>query len=262
MRLRFALAVALLLCLSAAFALMAYWAPVKAVPPSPVCGVSDSAACITRLAAYNSIITFETAVGGSVWAYWSYADLAEGFAAAATLFLVASLIKAPAFLRRSVTSPRAVRAALGVVAACGFGIFIYEEFFNILFAYTHWSLAIHLFNAFIGHSYWSPLIAGGSTGAASEFAFSALVAASVAVGLLRARFGLFEGFRSCVLAFTAVATASQLALLLFDVKEMEFHVTSFVTWSLGGVYLLSNWTVLVASGSLFALAVLRRRAPA
>ncbi len=221
-------AIAVSAALSLSFAILAFYSPVRAV-----------------LDNYGiSIFPRPILVFSPYWWYLTYCGLAEGFALAAVIFYAAPAVRSPMFLKTKLKVSHSVRVVLGLVATAGLGIFVYEEFFNILYANTGMPFAIVMFTALVD----------GPAEKAGLLAFESLAAACVALAVLRMRYGLSEGLRSGTLAFAGVAFVSQLALYLFDFKEMELNVAAFARkWMVGYFYLLNNWTVLIVSGCILAV---------
>ncbi len=248
--------VLLLLSFSAAAAWMAWASPVKSLPsPSlstiPACDLHDGLAsagatgasvanrCAAAVAIYQNQFVPEFRL------YQSYAEIAEAFAVVVALCLLASVLRAPAFLKREVSLQKPLRLALASLGAAGLGAFAFLESLNLLYAET-------LNDQFIGlfHSIPQPPV----------YAVLGLAVACVCFGVLRARRGLFAGLRSGVMLGAFSASIAQLFLLLFDSREMYLYVTRFSSnWVLFGFPVLSNWFVLVVSSGLLALGLAPRR---
>jgi hypothetical protein len=139
---------------------------------------------------------------------------------------------------------RVVIILVGVVA---FGVFLWVESFNILYANTGYGLYINLFHAFP-----DPPVS----------AILGLATASICFGLLRMKDGFSHGHKSGLMFGAIFVFVAQLCLLAFDVKEMTLYATGFsADWSLFNLPVLSNWLLLVVSSYLTFFTALMRSQP-
>jgi len=229
------LALALLL-FAILFAWLAYISPTKSLPSVPTC---FEVACRSVLDNYSALLKTATSPGGGFWMYQTYAELAEGFAISALLVALA-----PPFLRRSMRlrqpllprAPKWFAHDLALIVACGFVLFA------VLDATWHVSVAsqaaVFAVNSFFS---WLPLPQTGQMG------FVAFVSWCVAVFCVASRGGLLRALK--VFGLPAILFLMSM-LAIFDSTELVLHVTRFTEWSVGGVWVLSNWTVLVVASTL------------
>ena len=249
-----ALGVATVVCLflSLAFAGLAYSSPVRSQPPSPSSSVTLSCsqlqnetqrqvdACWNKVQA--ELYEAELAYVPKEITFTSYqmnAGVTEGFAVLTLLFALLLVFGVPKLLRRRLLLPRPARLVLLSAMGVGLGVFVLVEFINVFNAGTQFAYA-YLFRV--------RMVPGQS-----ETAALGLLTACVCLGALRAKDGMHAGIKSGVMLGAAIAFVAQMSLWAFDYKEMYNHVTAWMTWSWGGVYLVSNWFVLVVASGLVLL---------
>jgi hypothetical protein len=134
---------------------------------------------------------------------------------------------------------RVVIILVGIVA---FGVFLWVESFNILYANTGYGQYINLFHAFP-----DPPVS----------AILGLTTASICFGLLRMKDGFSYGIISGLMFGAFFVFIAQSFLLVFDAKEMTLHATQFsADWSLFNLPVLSNWLLLIVSSYLTFLTAL------
>lgn len=254
------LPVGAVLLLALMFAFLAYTSPAKSRPSRPSVSLPDIPSCSqqgqnmsqreisaclakdqTELIKYQqTLLAADSAYTVALLpyhSYLSYIEIAGGLAVVALLYFMLPRLKAPGPLKRKISLPRPLHLTALLVGAVGVtlgvGAFGFAEVFNIAFANTHDMQFLALFN-----------IVG------PVHAVLGLVAACACLGVLRIEKGLSVAVKSGVALGALSVFVAQLGLFLFDFKEMYLHVTAFAKWSVGGVYLLSNWSVFVVSSSL------------
>lgn len=244
------MAVVVLLSLSATFAVLAFNSPLKSLPVRPLCGNQNGPAvrsgvsppisashCEAVYAQYDRMVAADTF---PLWLYQSYAEIAEGFAAASALCLLALVLKLPASPKGDLVLSRPARRIVTSITVGGLFVFGFVEFCNVLYANTRTQFVLNVF-------YDVP------NRLAPFAAISGLVAASVGFGVLRSRKGFPEGIKSGIVVASISTLVAQIGLLTFDSKEMILHVTMFISWPAGGFNLLSNWFVLMTAATLLIL---------
>ena len=247
----------LALIVSAAFAISAFHSPIKSIPaisPStiPGCGLQDvvsgagspAGGTATRCEALEA--EAQAQFVPSFHLYQTYAELAEAFAAVSVLCLLFPRLRAPRLLLRPIRlPPRARRGLLFLVALCAF-VFVAMALIDATYRLS--GVSRQIVEAFHFQSFQTQ---GGAFG---TVAFSLLAVAVVAMTLRDAGSGFWPSFE---LAFTRLGGAATLILMIgllaFDSNEMPIHATNFTVWSWAGVYLLSNWFVLVLASFLALL---------
>jgi hypothetical protein len=239
----------ILLSASAIFALLAYASPIKSGPTPPISpcrtgitpedGVVDP--CKAQEAQYLATLV---ALRPSLFAYqfdrlmvWS---LALSSAMVATLFLVQERSLRGHAFRREV--PR----TLILVASSVFAVFY------LLAVVNNAGFAVPVPVDVVGLLNVAPASAQGMTlGYSAGALFCAALVGFTVYGYPK---GLFRAFKDAI-NFFAIPGILFLEgnLLIFDFDQMSLHVTDFATWSVGGTYLLSNWTVLISASFLAVL---------
>ncbi|MGP8124325.1 MAG: hypothetical protein ACLQEQ_00410 [Nitrososphaerales archaeon] len=86
----------------------------------------------------------------------------------------------------------------------------------------------------------------------SQVAFPIAVLTTLGLTAYRIDWGLAPALRWALRAFTFPAiTILQVGILIFDSREIALYATKFVPWSLGGIWVVSNWFLLIVSAFLF-----------
>jgi hypothetical protein len=230
------------------FAGFAFLQPVRELPPYPTCVVTNQSTLAEANACYALSVDWmrkRTLVTPIVVTYQADADVAESLAAVSLLVLLSPKVKAPESMKKSLLL---ARLPLLVVVLAGTELFVFAEATNIMNAYD-WglnSLAHYLFYDF--------------DKALPLHAFIGLVAASVGVGLMRARKGISEGIRSGVVFGCVFVAIAQAFLLTFDYGEMYLEVAGFVRqFVVLGFPIINNWFVLMTSISIAVLGIMKRK---
>jgi hypothetical protein len=229
------------------FAGLAFSQPVRELPPSPTCVVTNQSTLAEANACYAQSIDWirkRTLATPIVMTYQADADLAESLAVVALLLLLSPRIIAPESAKRPLVLPRLPVLIMVLVSS---ELFVFAEVTNILNAYD-WgmnSLAHYLFY--------------NLDKALPLHAFIGLVAASVGVALMRARNGISEGIRSGIVFGSVFIAIAQAFLLAFDYGEMYLEVAGFVRQlTVLGFPIINNWLVLMSSISIAVLGMMRR----
>lgn len=176
------------------------------------------------------------------WVTQSYFGIAEGFAVAAFLSSLFALKRPPfAWLDRPL-APRFPKRLLATFVLVGASTFV---FFALMSAtYDTWQFSLSFSQFFMFQTIQAQ---GSSVGVV------ALGIWSLTVLCLALRKGFIGALR--IFGFPAIVFLG-VALLYFYLDQMTNHATNFTTWSLGGIYILSNWTVFIVSASLEASLIL------
>lgn len=174
----------------------------------------------------------------------SFWELAEGFAFSAAFvgcaWVVAAAASRPGAKRVAVADWGKGAASAAVLAgASGFSLVAYENFYWIF----HKAESSVWAEFHLSPDPWLARIGLASVGAMGAGTFVLLVGR-----------GLFPALRRTGALLSGLAASFTLALLLFDYHEMTLHATDVTAWSVGGVYLVSNWFVLVVSWAVFGTA--------
>jgi hypothetical protein len=179
------------------------------------------------------------------WVFQSYFEITEGFAVAAVLSLLFALKRFSfSWLDRPLV-PRFSKRPLAALVLIGASTFV---FFALMSATYHtWQFSRSFSHFFMFHTIQAQ---GSSVGVV------ALGLWSLTVLCLTFRKGFIGALR--IFGLPAIVFLG-VALLYFFRGQMTDHATNFTTWSLGGIYILSNWTVFVASASLEAALLLESR---
>jgi len=229
------------------FAGFAFIQPVRELPPYPTCVVTNQSTLAEANACYAKSVDWmkkRTLVTPIVVTYQAEADLAESLAAVSLLVLLWPKVKAPESLKKPLVL---ARLPLLMVVLAGTGLFVFAEATNIMNAHD-WGL-----NSLANYLFYD------LDKALPLHAFIGLVAASVGVGLMRARKGISEGIRSGVIFGCVFVAIAQAFLLTFDYGEMYLEVTGFVRqFVVLGFPVINNWLVLMTSISIVVLGVRRR----
>lgn len=238
--------VALALCLSAAFALLAFYSPVKSLPGIPTCNQSEGlkvtkdtpAQCAAIMKNYKPKTVAEVA-GTPVWFYWSYAEIAEGLAVAVVLSLLFMSRRSSFSWLNKPLVPRFPKRLLIVLMLIGASAFVFFAVIDATYRVLSFS------PSFVRFFYFKSIQTTGS---------SFGVAAFVVWGLISFCLFLAKGLTSAMRIFGLPSILFLMILLLiFDSGEMPMHATNFTTWSLSGISIVSNWFVLIVTSSLVVL---------
>jgi len=224
-------AVALALVLlgaSAVFALLALYTPYNS---------SLASLCPPWMMYYSPCSAF--------WVSQSYIGIAEGFAVAAVLsFLFALTRPSLSWLDRPL-APRFPKRLLAAFVLVGASAFV---FFALMSAtYDTWEFSRSFSHFFMFQTIQAQ---GSSVGVVALGIWSLTV---LCLALRKGLIGALRIFGLPAIVFLGVT------LIYFYIDQMTNHATNFTTWSLGGIYVLSNWTVFVASASLEAALILESR---
>jgi hypothetical protein len=253
------LVVALFLTASVAFALLAFYSPVKSASDwcaqnascSYYCGLQKSQYlfCANAEATGNPMSFFT-----SIRNYQSYVEIAEGFAVVAALSLLFQLKD-----RLSRALPSVARLSAHQVVL-SHRIRITTLLFSVAGAIAFLAMAA------IDVGYNIPSLAATSKWILfhyidlhgiylSEVAFPVAVVTTLGFTIYRLERGLSYALKWALRTFTLPAiTALEVGILVFDSREINLYATKFVPWSLDGICLVSNWFVLIVALSLTLLA--------
>jgi len=215
----------LLLDASAVFALLAFSSPYD-----------------SNLASFCQPSDMSYSPCNAIWITQSYFGITEGLAVAAVLSFLFAL-KRPSFawLDRPL-APRFPKWLLVAFVLVGASTFV---FFALMSAtYDTWQLSRSFSQFFMFHT----IQAQGSSVGVVALAIWGLTV--LCLTLRKGFIGALRIFGLPAIVFLGVT------LLYFYLDQMTNHATNFTTWSLGGIYILSNWTVFVASASLEASLIL------
>lgn len=187
--------------------------------------------------------------------YWSYAEIAEGFALSAVLLFLLTFLKSPNF---RVNVPRRLRwVALSFSVASGAAFSVIAGAMVVFAARlpSYPEALVSLDSGSMGETARSILLSCcswyNSPAAIGTIAFLAAAFATLGLVVYHLEKGLASAFEWALTAFTLPAIIVFIVgLWVFAPSQMVLHVTNFAEWSLGGVFVLSNWTVLVVSASL------------
>lgn len=206
----------------------------------------------------SPICAYEPSLSGcSVYEFYEYcAEVAEGLAAVAVLLILFQtkdrLSKAMPSVTRALTHrmavPRNTRRVvlfLSVIGAIAFSVTVFVDVgYNVpsLADTSRWIL----FNYIDLHGIYLSMVA---------FPIAAMTTLGFTVYKLEdgPASALKWAFKTFALPAT---TALEVGILVFDLREIALSATKFVPWSLYGIYLVSNWFVLIVSVSLLAMLVL------
>jgi hypothetical protein len=245
----------LMIALSVAFAILAYGSPVKVLPEACSGQGGTGGGGPHPMIVVCKPVTMRTPGYASVeWQYWGYAScaqIAEGFAVLVLLF---PLSTSPRIVKRLYFSwlhrplaPRFPKRLLVSLVLIGASVFVLCALMDA--NYYNW---VH--SSYRGY-YLSLLQA-----LRFESSFSLGVTAFGAWGLTVLVLSLHKGIVGSARVFGLPAILCLMSMLLvFDSGEMILNVTKFITWSAGGIGLVSNWSVLIVASFLFVYALAYRR---
>lgn len=242
------LAVALLLCASAAFAVMAYLSPVKSFSQLtfPMCGNNPNWVpyCVSfEMANFPQ----QSPLYNTLWSYQAHVEIAEGFAVLVLLISLMSVKRLDcAWLHRPL-APRFPKPLVIILALTGASFFV-----TCALVGANYYNFVHTQNWGIYSSLLYPLSLGNN-GALGVPAFCAWCLTVLVISLRTGLVGAVKEFGVPALLFLMSA------LVVFDSGEMILYVTQFTKWSVGGVPLISNWCALIVSAGLFGWTLLRDR---
>ncbi|MGD0476885.1 MAG: hypothetical protein ABSB29_01820 [Nitrososphaerales archaeon] len=265
------LVVALILALSAAFAILAYDSPVKSRPE--VCTKTGGGGGYTPMAYEAMAICVPAKISNPLYAhavsqflfYQSYAEIAEGLAVVAVLSVLLLALGTRinlhtfAFLSKPHNLSRRLRTSVLSLAWLFIILYLIVVALNLLpdiipstkrFIYDMDGryLSFHTFQT-----------TGTSLGV---LGFLFLISAGVFLAIYWMNKGISKSLQEVIkFLIIPMVFAHQVALLLVNLIEMPDHVTNFATWSYAGVYLMSNWFVLVVSSFFVVLGVISLLSP-
>jgi len=235
--------VALLLCVSAAFAGMAYLSPVKSPPSVPLCSTVNNQYGDPEMtpACQAQVVEYRTALAAwSPWPTWwrqTYADVAEGSAVLALLFSLLTARRLDfSWLHKPLMSwlPKWLSIALALVGA--------SIYIPLIILTSMWDTPF-------GHT--APFLVLWDTmwGIGPPISIMAIGAWGLAMLALSSRKGITWALKAFGLPAILYLTVM---VLVFDSLEMTTPVTLLVSkLSLYGIDLVSNWLVLMVASFLF-----------
>jgi hypothetical protein len=246
------IAVVLLLCASATFAVMAVnsprtWPACITHPKGSGGGSGDKAEayvvpldaslpdCSTVVSQYNS----------RVWTYQSYAEIAEGLAVLALLLPMLTVKRLDfSWLHRPLAPwfPPSLVLPLALVGVSVFALYPIESALWYQFQYNPSLLYIDLR---------ADLLSTGlsiGVGAVVMWCLTMFV-----VSLCKGIVSAFKWFGLPAIIYLGCM------VFAFDRGEMTLHVTGFATWFYSGFWVVSNWFVLMVTSFLFVCALAYRR---
>jgi hypothetical protein len=157
-------------------------------------------------------------------------------------------------LARPVTISKNVRKTALIFFIAGVIVFSFQVFLD-----WAWGIPfLHGFSYYMVYTYFQFHALQSSGSSVGSVAFLAAAAATAGLTIYRLDKGTGSAFRQALETFTLPA----ILVLIFGVAVfgqsylMPDHVTYFATWSLGGVYLVSNYFVLIVSASLETMLLL------
>lgn len=224
------LAVAFLLL---AVVLCVYLGATSQVAPAPKvnCSVSQVDPSFSNAAAQRCLKSVEAY---TLWTYnapwWrdTWFTVAEAFAVIAGL----CLLRFPKTkFKLLVRLPKVVRYVALVEAACSLSIFAVYAVAGIRASSTS-------------------VITFVDYGVNSRFAFEALLASVFCIAVYGLGKGTWSAFKDAVSIGAIAVVLFEAGLFIFGRIWMPLYVTTFTTWSVSGVSVLSNWFVLFVSGFL------------
>jgi hypothetical protein len=233
----------LLFLVSIPFAVMAFGSPVKSAPIAPkACEVPGAykipdARCEVEMAQYQQSVLADQ---GPIYAHQLDLFMA-GSTGAFTAILLAyeGSLHSPALLRRVLRT--SILLASSVFALCYLSAVSIDGLSGRNLTPLENALLSRAENWY-----------GSSLFACIALAFFGL--ALVGFTLYGLQNGAFKAVKDSVRFFAVPGLLFlEVLVLVFDGSEMADHVTNFATWSVGGVYLLSNWNVLFAASFLAIL---------
>jgi len=243
-------AVALLLCASAAFAVMAANSP-RTWPncvtrPTGTGGGGDKAMSYTVTAPLDAVIPSCASVApeytARIWTYQSYAEIAEGLVVLALLLPIITAKRLDSsWLHKPLASwfPLWLLVPLALVGASFFALF---PMVSALWAgYENAPFYVELR---------ADVLSTGLTvgvGAVTVWCLTMLI-----VSLRKGIVGAVKWFGLPAVVYLGCM------VFLFDRGEMTLHVTGFATWFYSGFWVLSNWSVTVVASGLILLSLSSR----
>ncbi len=243
-------AVALLLCASTAFAGMAWNSPVKPTVYNPAypsqcvpATLMNTNPCNTYiLPAYFQQVYMDSTPYTSYWFYRSYVEIAEGFMLLAILLPLLWVKRLDSTCLRKPFAPRFPKRLVVPLAIVGASVFALFPISATWPEYEHTSYYLDL------HKVWFAVGLPLGVTAFGVWCLTALVL-STRKGIV----GAMEVFGLPSVLYLACM------VFVFDRAEMTNHVTMFLSLSLYGVPLVSNWLVLMVASFLFVYAWTYRR---
>jgi len=237
------LVVASLLVAAAAFAVLSRFSPVQTTGLTfPICtqewgsqGPALVASCVTFMQSYSPDLS--PVYVSSLWWHQSYLEIAEGFAILALLLPLLTVKRLDlSWLHRPLAPrfPARLLTALVIIGGLTFALFTAGV------ATFHDGGVFQWFFLTVDRTFQH----GDDLQPYGAVAFVVWGLTLFALALRRGLVGAIRAFGLPALLFlTAV-------LLALDSVEMVSHVTMFLTWSLGGIPLLNNWSLFVVSVGL------------
>lgn len=177
------------------------------------------------------------------WDFQSYVGIAEGFGAAAILsFVLVSQWSFSIWFNKplSLGFSKRLSMTLALVGALTFALFVVMSA-----TYDLWQVSRSFSQMFMFQTIQTQ---GSSIGVV---AFGVWCLTVFCLALRKGFIGALRTFGFPAIAFLGIT------LLCVYTDQMVNHITNFTSWRLGGIYVLSNWTVFIASISIETVLLLK-----
>lgn len=241
-----ALPLLMLAVLAVTFAILACNSPIKAFPAPASCGTDLNTG---NLSCSNSIM--------ELWYYWSYGEIAEGFAVLLAITLMLPLLrKLPMGFR--VTS-KDLKFFGFFVAFCGGSAWVARAINTVI----SFPSSPYRYDYTPGSPMFLQLMAGirmTLPALTSELWVTVLLLGICGFVLFRLEKGLTSALSDAIMMFAApLILFQQLGLVAVAPLGLVDHIANFFKWYEGGIQPFSNWLALMLSLFLTALGVTRVR---